>query len=155
VLTVIDNAGTLGQMPDETITISRMEWESLLGRVAALEQVIHQTKRAEIAVQETPKPVRTRGARLTEGWEPSEETVYKMVNELNVTSAVLHREHLKFVDYFMSAPGQKGVKTDWNRAWCNWMRSAAERGSLRGGASSAMDQKVSGWRELGRAASGE
>jgi phage terminase Nu1 subunit (DNA packaging protein) len=27
-----------------------------------------------------------------------------------------------FVDYWIAQPGQKGVKTDWDATWRNWMR---------------------------------
>lgn len=32
----------------------------------------------------------------------------------------------KFMDYYRSAPGQKGEKTDWIAAWRNWMRKAKD-----------------------------
>jgi len=39
------------------------------------------------------------------------------------------RETEKFRNYWRSAPGQKGVKLDWQATWRNWMLTAAERGS--------------------------
>lgn len=83
----------------------------------------------ELVVQETPK--KTRGTRLPDGWIPTSATMEKMRAELGVSGEVLVYEHRKFCDHFCSAPGQRGVKVDWDRAWCNWMRSASERGHLR------------------------
>lgn len=40
----------------------------------------------------------------------------------------------KFLDYWPTVPGQKGVKLDWERTWKNWMRKAiqdAPAGTLR------------------------
>jgi hypothetical protein len=31
-------------------------------------------------------------------------------------------EHPVFVDYWIAQPGQKGVKTNWDSTWRNWMR---------------------------------
>jgi hypothetical protein len=31
-------------------------------------------------------------------------------------------EHKVFVDYWIAQPGQKGVKTNWESTWKNWMR---------------------------------
>ncbi|UXZ57063.1 hypothetical protein [Curtobacterium sp. Arg-1] len=35
-------------------------------------------------------------------------------------------EHPSFVDYWIAQPGQKGVKTDWDATWRNWMRRVAK-----------------------------
>ena len=31
------------------------------------------------------------------------------------------------MDYWTAAPGQRGVKLDWNATWRNWMRRAADQ----------------------------
>ena len=67
----------------------------------------------------TPTPVKRaqRAARLSEDWKPSEfeaETV----------------ELEKFRDWARSAPGQKGVKADWDATWRNWMRRVREQGNV-------------------------
>ena len=33
----------------------------------------------------------------------------------------------RFTDYWVAAPGQRGVKTDWTATWRNWMRKAQEQ----------------------------
>jgi len=67
----------------------------------------------------TPTPVKRaqRAARLSEDWVPKEfeaETV----------------ELEKFRDWARSAPGQKGVKADWDATWRNWMRRVREQGNV-------------------------
>jgi len=67
----------------------------------------------------TPTPVKRaqRAARLSEDWKPREfegETV----------------ELEKFRDWARSAPGQKGVKADWDATWRNWMRRVREQGNV-------------------------
>jgi hypothetical protein len=67
----------------------------------------------------TPSPVKRaqRAARLSEDWKPKEfegETV----------------ELEKFRDWARSAPGQKGVKADWDATWRNWMRRVREQGNV-------------------------
>lgn len=66
-----------------------------------------------------------RGTRLPEDFSPDESD--------RVTAASLRvdlaYEFEKFRDYFIAAPGQKGVKTNWHSTLKNWLRTAAERGS--------------------------
>ena len=59
-----------------------------------------------------------RGSRLEPEWFPSEHLDEKLELE-------------KFRDYWIAQPGQKGVKTDWDATWRNWVRRAAERGPPR------------------------
>lgn len=105
----------------------------------------------EVLVKPEAKP--KRGTRLPEGWEPADATIGKMCDELHTSAFYLKREHLKFCDYFWSAPGQKGVKVDWDRAWCNWMRGASERGTFTRVLTTA--DKSRGWMELDGHAEGE
>lgn len=71
-----------------------------------------------------PRKRGARGARLSPDWEPSAEVVKKMRAER--PGVDFDSEHRKFVDHFLSAPGQKGVKADWDATWRNWMRRAHE-----------------------------
>lgn len=102
-------------------------WRDLMQRITILEAKLPKTEL---------EPVKSskRGTRLPEPYVPREDTINKMAAELHVSRLALADEHRKFCDYFYSVPGQKGVKLDWDRAWCNWMRTASERGSLRGAA---------------------
>jgi len=67
----------------------------------------------------TPSPVKRaqRAARLSEDWVPKE------FEEENV-------ELEKFRDWARSAPGQKGVKADWDATWRNWVRRVREQGNV-------------------------
>ncbi|QFP94213.1 hypothetical protein SEA_JOIEB_76 [Mycobacterium phage JoieB] len=74
---------------------------------------------------------KSRGSRLPEGWVPSDETINAMLDELGCDKQELVREHRSFTDYWLAAPGQKGVKLDWDATWRNWMRRAASGGNIR------------------------
>lgn len=74
----------------------------------------------------SPKQARpTRGTRL-----PADFTVTPQMRDwaarttpdVNVVS-----ETERFTDYWVAAPGQRGVKTDWTATWRNWMRKAQEQ----------------------------
>lgn len=63
---------------------------------------------------------RKRGSRLTEAWLPTSE----LVNQVRAIApdVDLKDQTARFVDYWIAQPGQKGVKTDWDATWRNWMR---------------------------------
>lgn len=140
------NQPVADDMNDVTIQVTVGMWREITMRLEALEDKL---PKAEL---ELVKPKRTRGSRLPEGYVPPNEKVNQMLSELGCDKGSLIREHRKFCDHFLSAPGQKGVKVDWDRTWCNWMRSASERGNLRGTRqTSPADQKVQDWLALGEA----
>jgi hypothetical protein len=58
-----------------------------------------------------------RAARLSEDWFPKEFEEEKIELE-------------KFRDWARSAPGQKGVKADWDATWRNWVRRVREQGNV-------------------------
>jgi uncharacterized protein YdaU (DUF1376 family) len=64
------------------------------------------------------RPKQPRGCRLPSDWFPKEHG--GQIAELE-----------KFRDYWIAQPGQKGVKTDWDATWRNWIRRAAERGPVK------------------------
>lgn len=134
-------------MQDDDFTISRHEWETLVQRVADLEkahtQQEHSKEVAEIDKAGKAKSLtHTRGTRLPEDYVPPNEKITQMMNELRCSKGALVREHRRFCDYFLSVSGQKGVKINWDRAWCNWMRGAAERGTLHSDAVRPNDNKI-------------
>ena len=77
---------------------------------------------AELAIP-TPKK-QTRATTLPEGWVPDKRVIDQMRAEH--PNIDLRAEHMKFTDYFNSVAGQRGRKRDWNAAWRNWIRKAAE-----------------------------
>lgn len=132
---------------DLIIQVTVGMWRELTDRITKLEALL---PTAELA------PVKsTRGTRLPEGWIPEDKWVDVMMLELGCSKGALVREHRKFCDHFYSAPGQKGVKTRWDRAWCNWMRRAAEQGNLGGRRTSPNDDKIRDLMEMDVHAEGE
>ena len=61
-----------------------------------------------------------RATRLTENWLPSSDSVAKVRTDCPNVDA--KAEHPTFIDYWIAQPGQKGVKTNWDATWRNWMR---------------------------------
>ena len=80
--------------------------------------------------RETPKR-NFRGTRLPEGWSPDTDDWNEADRALGAIGA--RNELAKFRDHWKQQPGSKGVKLDWNAAWRNWIRRAAEyRGGTNG-----------------------
>lgn len=66
-----------------------------------------------------------RGARLPDGWVPSEILIGWAKSKLpHLSGATLTAETEAFTDWARAAPGQRGVKLDWDATWRNWMRRA-------------------------------
>jgi len=82
----------------------------------------------------TPTPVKRaqRAARLSEDWKPSEFQAEGVELE-------------KFRDWARSAPGQKGVKADWDATWRNWMRRVREQGNVTPFRPNGYQQQQSGY----------
>ena len=62
----------------------------------------------------SPSPRLGRGSRLPDDWQP------------RVEDGTDELELAKFRDHWKAAPGQRGVKLDWDATWRNWLRRAAE-----------------------------
>lgn len=73
----------------------------------------------------TKSSSRTRGTRIPDDFGISREMRDWATDEIPGFS--VDREHMRFRDYWRSAPGSKGVKVDWPATWRNWMRRAAEQ----------------------------
>lgn len=79
-------------------------------------------------------PTKTpRGCRLPADFIPSESARAAAITDAPTLD--IRREHARFVDYYVAAPGQKGVKLDWNATWRNWMRRAADQAPATNGKS--------------------
>jgi hypothetical protein len=97
----------------------------------------HATKKTtDKKTKERTPSASPRGARLPEGWEPSDETLTWFVRALvpggrwsEASRTACRREHEKFTDHWLSSAGANARKVDWDRAWKNWMRRAFERRS--------------------------
>lgn len=98
-------------------------------------------------------PKATRGARLPQDWHPDEALWAWAQDRLALTPEVLRFETGAFRDHFWGAPGQKGVKLDWNRTWKNWMREAVRRrgrAGIVGGATGGPPATGDDWRKAVR-----
>ncbi|KRA00260.1 hypothetical protein ASD64_01415 [Mesorhizobium sp. Root157] len=73
--------------------------------------------------QEPTGSSKKRGTRLPGDFSPDMVAAV----EAGLSEAEAQREALKFRDYWISQPGQKGVKLDWPATWRNWCRHAVER----------------------------
>jgi len=62
----------------------------------------------------------TRGTRLAKEWLPTPESVSRIA--IDAPDINHDAEHPTFIDYWIAQPGAKGVKTDWDATWRNWMR---------------------------------
>lgn len=73
----------------------------------------------------TPDP---RGTRLPAGWIPPEAVRRSMLDRYPGRSAQWWLDLTDaFTDYWKGAPGQRGVKRDWDATWRNWVRNAVAR----------------------------
>lgn len=67
-----------------------------------------------------------KGSRIPEGWKPGPEFIEYAIG-LGFTAHEAHMVGQDFYDYWVSAPGQKGVKLDWLATWRTWTRKEAAR----------------------------
>lgn len=76
--------------------------------------------------KQKPSVSSKRGARLPEGWKPSERNLAD-ASGMGMSSEAISTEADKFRDYWIAKPGAGGVKLDWDATWRNWCRNAASR----------------------------
>lgn len=82
----------------------------------------------------SPKVV-VKGTRLKADWQlPAEWSEWALSQGLSAD--VIQREGDKFRDYWLGAPGSKGVKLDWGATWRNWMRKRIEDAAPKSGSQS-------------------
>ncbi|MBO9589084.1 hypothetical protein [Devosia sp.] len=66
---------------------------------------------------------KSRGTRLPSDFEPD----LAWAVSAGLSLSVVEIEKASFRDYWISQPGAKGVKLDWDATWRNWVRRAIER----------------------------
>lgn len=85
------------------------------------------------ALPDTSQPEKknkvSKATRLSSDWEPTQEMIdYCRTQRPELDPAVVTEN---FRDYFLSAPGVKGLKNDWLATWRNWVRrESSPNGSL-------------------------
>jgi hypothetical protein len=67
-----------------------------------------------------------RGTRIEETWRPDPECYRRQVERTD--EAFVERTLEYFVNYWLSAAGQRGVKLDWDRTFHNWITTEIDRG---------------------------
>lgn len=78
----------------------------------------------------TVRKVTQPGTRLADDWLPSAELLTWAKANTPSVNLVVELEQMK--DWSNSVSASKGAKTDWDRAWKNWMRTAHRRNLERG-----------------------
>ena len=74
-----------------------------------------------ITINHKPIKENKRGSRLTQDWvltNPMDQWAKQERPDLDVNQVAE-----QFKDYWISQPGQKGVKLDWDATWRNWIRN--------------------------------
>jgi hypothetical protein len=115
---------------------------------ASAEQVLSKSEQSSAEIEkerekekEEIKSISTptaRGTRLSDSWLPSSELIEWARIERSDIDPV--KEADAFRDYWLSQPGQKGVKTDWDRTFKNWIRNARGRGGSKAGPAMPADR---------------
>lgn len=78
---------------------------------------IHQTPLKELE----PQPKKNKATRLDQNWElPDEWAIWAKQNRIDLD---VNKTAEGFKDYWLAAPGAKGVKADWFATWRNWVRN--------------------------------
>lgn len=68
-----------------------------------------------------PQPKQSKGTRLDQSWElPDEWAIWAKQNRSDLN---INQTADGFKDYWIAAPGAKGVKADWFATWRNWVRN--------------------------------
>ena len=76
--------------------------------------------------KENPKePKEKRGTRISDDFRPTDELILWAQTEF--PNVQVKKETYAFIDYWNSLPGSRGLKTDWNATWRNWIRNASSR----------------------------
>lgn len=82
---------------------------------------------------ETQNPRARKGTRLPADWSPAD-LDDRTATEISAwPEGAVDRELSKFRDWASAAPGAKGVKSDWDATWRNWLRKAHDEGRYRNG----------------------
>ena len=81
-----------------------------------------------------PKPLRSRGSRLSNEWTlPDDWKAWARVTFPTTTDQAVTDEADKFRDYWTAKAGQGASKLDWQATWRNWCRTAFAVGKRRDG----------------------
>jgi hypothetical protein len=82
---------------------------------------------------ETQTPRARKGTRLPADWSPADLDDRTATEVSAWPDGAVDRELSKFRDWASAAPGAKGIKSDWDATWRNWLRKAHDEGRYRNG----------------------
>lgn len=112
-------------------TLARVEDNNITNY---LEPTVVEVKCSEVLLRaDAPKPKReAQGTRLDREWSlPESWWTWSRTTFPQTTVERVTTEAETFRDYWISAPGQRGRKADWEATWRNWCRKAFATGPLR------------------------
>jgi hypothetical protein len=136
-LTVLPQAGGSGQYKTNLYWVNVMCPEDCDGSASHRSGVKSRDLRGEILGTSGVKPTSPepkdnlqepkikKATRLDSDFRPTPELMAWAQEEF--PNVQLKKETYAFIDYWGSLPGQRGLKTDWNATWRNWIRKAADR----------------------------
>ena len=75
-----------------------------------------------VVSKEKEKPPKKRATRIDENWQPSAKQFAFAIEKLKTTNEV-QNEIEKFKNYYQSVGGKKGLRSDWDKTFNNWIRS--------------------------------
>lgn len=126
--------------PPEKVDIPRMSENASLSK----EEILESKERKREAI---------RGARLPDNWHPHGAD-WMVAGDL-LGEHFARGELEKFKDHWKQQPGAKGVKLDWNAAWRNWARRAAEYRGKGNGKNPQGGSAIDAWDRLRAKAAGD
>lgn len=112
--------GKAGNLDEVLIEISPKLPDKLAGQELALALA------AAVAdhVRELEKIKQKKGTRLNRDWRLTKAWGDWATKETGLDAAWVRSEADKFRDHWLSQPGTKATKLDWERTWWNWIRNA-------------------------------
>ena len=75
-----------------------------------------------VVYKEKEIPPKKRATRINENWQPNEKQFAFAMEKLKTTNEV-QNEIEKFKNYYQSVGGKKGLRSDWDKTFNNWIRS--------------------------------
>lgn len=143
--TVVTEVVTVGVTRDGTVTQQAKQSKAKPSQADSLKE--EGVVLADVAVLR-------KASRVSKDYAPPEPVIAALTVELGVSRQALRKEHAKFIDYWLAKSGRDGTKLDWDATWRNWMRNAAERGTIdsagRANSPRGADAKAMEWQRLGQ-----
>ena len=122
------------------IVASNMLADGLHDAIPERERETETEKKVDVSASQKPSP---NGTRLPTDWKPTQEGIdYCKIRrpDLDVEETIE-----AFRDWWLSVPGAKGVKLDWDLTWKTWVRNEKTKfGNRKAGITSNVDEMMQG-----------